>query len=557
MSGTFDYPPASSSSGEGFSAQLQRIREALQRERGQERAERDAAATERQSQAQMSSSGRTRRSQFSRGRIMSPPFINDSRNTRRPADESAVPPLPRPTYNSDRQGSTPWSERYRSSRRRTRDQQEFDDTIADLAAMDAAIPAVPPWPESLSGPLPTAFDQQFQHYNRQRAKRRKLNYDDNRYGFQGFQYGYFGQVVPGRLKMEIVSCDGGEYSEQSSRTSSLTFSPENILVNNKSVYCTTSSRCNIILRHQGETTFSLDRLVIKAPDKGFTAPVQEGMIFVSMKSENLLSRTAHYQIEYPPPSTGSSPSSSTSSRDNERLTILESLNDPIIQEGWRRHREGRNQENADNFIRQRRRAALLGLLRSRNTQRTLNQDENGTNPCEDERGEDSGLPPPEAGIPRPPPFRVTTQSDADESDEEHTSAAVLVDRYSREARFFTDTSEDSDELSPRRIFREARNDYRAASGTNYLRAARRVEPARIDTNEATTQDGDSDILPYHARFFIEKHKSKITVKFEPPVSGKFVLLKLWSPLHNGNIDIQSVATYGYAGPRYFPACELR
>ena len=36
-------------------------------------------------------------------------------------------------------------------------------------------------------------------------------------------------------------------------------------------------------------------------------------------------------------------------------------------------------------------------------------------------------------------------------------------------------------------------------------------------------------------------------------SGKYVLLKLWSPTHDGNIDIESVQFHGYSGPRFFPA----
>jgi hypothetical protein len=63
----------------------------------------------------------------------------------------------------------------------------------------------------------------------------------------------------------------------------------------------------------------------------------------------------------------------------------------------------------------------------------------------------------------------------------------------------------------------------------------------------------------HARFFIERDKSKCTVKFDPPVSGRFILLKMWSPQHTpgGNIDIQSVVAKGFAGPRFFPAVTLR
>jgi len=68
--------------------------------------------------------------------------------------------------------------------------------------------------------------------------------------------------------MEIVSCDGGEFSDSYSAM----YRAENVLRDDKSVYCTKSSRCNLLLRHQGETTFCLQKIVIKAPERGFTAP---------------------------------------------------------------------------------------------------------------------------------------------------------------------------------------------------------------------------------------------------------------------------------------------
>jgi hypothetical protein len=62
-----------------------------------------------------------------------------------------------------------------------------------------------------------------------------------------------------------------------------------------------------------------------------------------------------------------------------------------------------------------------------------------------------------------------------------------------------------------------------------------------------------------AWFFIERDKNKCIIKFDPPVSGRYILLKMWSPHHtvNGNIDIQSVVAKGFAGPRLFPATQLR
>jgi hypothetical protein len=102
---------------------------------------------------------------------------------------------------------------------------------------------------------------------RGRLKRRKLDTDDNREGMRGFNYGQYGQVVPGALKMELASCDGGIYDPDGDCSF-----PENILRNDNSVYCTKSDRCNLVLRHQGEAPFCLKKLVIKAPRNGYDSP---------------------------------------------------------------------------------------------------------------------------------------------------------------------------------------------------------------------------------------------------------------------------------------------
>jgi hypothetical protein len=104
--------------------------------------------------------------------------------------------------------------------------------------------------------------------NRWRAKRRKLDSDNAGGGFQGFSYGHYGQVVPGPLKMEIYSCDGGAYSEPFGDMSGV----DNVLVDDTSVYCTKADVCNIILQHQGQTTFDLRKLIIRSPQNDFDAP---------------------------------------------------------------------------------------------------------------------------------------------------------------------------------------------------------------------------------------------------------------------------------------------
>lgn len=79
------------------------------------------------------------------------------------------------------------------------------------------------------------------------------------------------------------------------------------------------------------------------------------------------------------------------------------------------------------------------------------------------------------------------------------------------------------------------------------------------TQDAVRAVGGGQLLSPHARFNIEKKKSKCTIRFDPPISGRFILLKMWSSHHDptSNIDIQSVLARGFAGPRYFPSVELR
>lgn len=100
-----------------------------------------------------------------------------------------------------------------------------------------------------------------------RQKRRKLDTDDQWDGFKGFNYGLYGQVMPGELKMEIASCDGGNLGPDGVRSS-----PENVLHNSQSIYSTKEDRCNLVLCHRGEAPFCLKKIVIKAPQCGFDTP---------------------------------------------------------------------------------------------------------------------------------------------------------------------------------------------------------------------------------------------------------------------------------------------
>lgn len=115
---------------------------------------------------------------------------------------------------------------------------------------------MPVQPDSPYPPPPRAHD--FPDDNR-RSKRRKIESDRSGSNLRGFRYGKYGQVETGQLRMEMVSCDGGMFSNES------VYAAENILKDDTSVYCTKGNRCNIVLRHTGSTLFTLEELVIKAP----------------------------------------------------------------------------------------------------------------------------------------------------------------------------------------------------------------------------------------------------------------------------------------------------
>ncbi|CAO3575871.1 unnamed protein product [Absidia cylindrospora] len=83
------------------------------------------------------------------------------------------------------------------------------------------------------------------------------------------------------LLFKIISNDGGCYSS--------TYDIHNILRNDSSVYCSgRTGTVNILLKYCGgrvlmDTTCVLDRIIIRSPGQGFTAPCKEGLVFISHK----------------------------------------------------------------------------------------------------------------------------------------------------------------------------------------------------------------------------------------------------------------------------------
>jgi hypothetical protein len=97
--------------------------------------------------------------------------------------------------------------------------------------------------------------------------------------------------------------------------------------------------------------------------------------------------------------------------------------------------------------------------------------------------------------------------------------------------------------APRRNLSPSPDAHAPAPAPSRLQRTKIPQPAADDPNVQA------------ARFSIKRGKSRVTVKFDPPVSARYMLLKLWAG--KSNVDVQSVIVKGFAGPRFFPAMELR
>lgn len=105
---------------------------------------------------------------------------------------------------------------------------------------------------------------------RRRSKRRRLDSEPSLPPKQPLKYGHHGQVEPGQLQMEIVSCDGGEHRDP--RHPQIYLGSHNLLRHDKSVYCSDRPSTGVVLRHADDSPFCLEKLYVCGPEHGFTAP---------------------------------------------------------------------------------------------------------------------------------------------------------------------------------------------------------------------------------------------------------------------------------------------
>ncbi|KAG6006628.1 hypothetical protein E4U21_006850 [Claviceps maximensis] len=375
-----------------------------------------------------------------------------------------------------------------------------------------------------------------------RNKRRKIGSNRLVPSFRGFRYGKYGQIEPGRLRMEIVSCDGGMFSNE------MSYAAENILKNDNSLYCTKGNRCNIVLRHQGAAVFALEELIIKAPAAmNYSHPVREGLVFIVMDQDDILSRTAQYQIQY------KNPLHNIQSDDTAALqTSSERDATPRHIVSIRHHNDGTT------------------------STRVRHSHSHSQHPDHDPDLFDDRVPEmPSEFVSNQPHFNITTEYTSDEEDvfeiprtlhrPPDRIGSLPFEMETSDSDLYTDhpfSTSDPPQSSHRQ--------QPVSPGSHYhpYESARERDIFSISLSEAwdahnsATQDAvravGGGLLVPHAKFYIEKKKSKCTIRFNPPVSGRFILLKMWSTRHDAasNIDVQTVMAKGFAGPRYFPSVHL-
>ncbi|GLA96522.1 hypothetical protein AtubIFM57143_003992 [Aspergillus tubingensis] len=589
MSGNYDYPPASRRPSRGARTnerqqqqqqqqpplnRLQHLRELLTSERNRgDLAFARAVETLNQEMDDYRSSRFWDRSSFEQARAALDQHMQQlqerTRQSRANTGSSGPPVRPRPgvprlqplsvpVANPDESASDPSrSDRTarpragRGSDRPNRLRRPRDSNTSSL--LDTPVPHLD---------SPTAMPQQVEdehQLDRARTKRRKLDTDDNREGLQGFRYGQYGQVVPGALRMELTSCDGGRYEPHGESSW-----PENILRNDASVYCTKSDRCNLVLKHQGESPFCLKKIVIKAPKSGYNSPyvsvgldtlsqtitdnfkrIREGMVFVSMSCDEVLARTAAFEVQW------------ESTRP------------------FARHLPGGMQPSQEYLN------AYRPPLQSLGRGPVIDPSSDSESDSTDDPG---AVEPSASNVPDPTSeFRVTTEYSA-QSDVRHDRLGHMDDddlisltdtdsmplgRMDEDNTICSDSemslSDDDSNVSTftrrqrelsRRI-RAMRRRYVAEREGQPRRRPYLAMPTPGLRPEGTLGSESPQLMKPHARFSIERNKSMVSIKFDPPPSGRYILVKLWSPHSGKNIDIQSIIAYGYAGTRFFPALSFR
>lgn len=238
-------------------------------------------------------------------------------------------------------------------------------------------------------------------------------------------------------------------------------------------------------------------------------------MFVSMASDEVFTRTAQYKLKY------------IQSQDSRHSNAERDSNIPIV--------SVRHNEDGTTTARLRRRGVHYSNIRN-----------------EDPLDYRTAVFPAD-----PLPFPHTIATDCSEPEDHQAQSRSRRPRIGT-LPFESDSSEDGentlgwdpigfddDDDSPPPHYQRRTQD---------MTLAEAAEASQLATQEAVQAVGGKLLRP-HAKFFIEKGRNRCTIKFDPPVTGRFVLLKMYHP--SDNIDIQGLYLKGFAGPRYFPSVQLR
>lgn len=246
-----------------------------------------------------------------------------------------------------------------------------------------------------------------------------------------------------------------------------------------------------------------------------------------MAESDLLDSTSAYDLHYTSPSQPMSPVHSNN-EDDEEISLQEALDDPYI---WQQSRSGAQEQTQERIDALRTRMTRLNRESSLRSEydhssarrRAIEHDDDDYSEHCDRVGDESYTTVRRVSAPTPPPFTVTTASEeeASDSNEDLPSEAVMANRLQRESHWRAENEHDTEDSPPRfgglrrarRLDFSAYNDWqeRRSEQIGPLRVSQLVASSRI-LPPSTTHD-DANRIPYHARFFIAKNKSKITIRF--------------------------------------------